>query len=447
MAVSRPLLLILLGVVLVAVTFTAARSARHSGHPKARAPLPHPTRAGAPGPAPAGPVRSGRFRFRLTLSGAAEQAVRQREGISASGAFQGAGALKVPRLRVDVVARGGGGVLRAGAVSLGNRGFLTRGRTGYALPRRLWSSLRSARSQVAAYAKHAAPTRASLAPTMLGFDSTAWLKGLRRHGTDTVDGTETTHLSGAVDTTRVLRDLGGRAAAGPGARALRTAGRELRGARTDLYVGRRDGVVRRLRVQATLAGSGASGARRDHFGHGRVEMVFDLTQVNRPQRIASPRTVRRAGLPNVGRGAGVLAAGALAAGAVAIDQPGLAAARRAGYRFQARVSPGPTRPPTSGPRRVRDALAARRKVVVCFFQPRSLDDDATAAGVARLRRRGAVTVVADRLANLDHYGPLVGSAGVSQAPAIVIIGPSRRARLLQGYVDAETLAQEVRDTR
>ena len=39
------------------------------------------------------------------------------------------------------------------------------------------------------------------------------------------------------------------------------------------------------------------------------------------------------------------------------------------------------------------------------------------------------------------------SVGVTRAPAIVIIGKSGRARLIEGYIDSRALAQEVADTR
>jgi hypothetical protein len=85
-------------------------------------------------------------------------------------------------------------------------------------------------------------------------------------------------------------------------------------------------------------------------------------------------------------------------------------------------------------------------VVLAFFQP-GADDRETARSVAALRRGSKVSVFTDRIDNVGRYGPIVGAVGVSQAPALVIVDRTRKAHLIEGYVDAETLAQEVADVR
>jgi hypothetical protein len=92
------------------------------------------------------------------------------------------------------------------------------------------------------------------------------------------------------------------------------------------------------------------------------------------------------------------------------------------------------------------AIAHRRMVVLAFFQP-GADDRASAAAVSALRGTHGVAVFTDRIGHVGRYGPLVQGIGIDQAPAIVIVDRDRRARLIQGYVDPETLAQEVSDAR
>jgi hypothetical protein len=48
---------------------------------------------------------------------------------------------------------------------------------------------------------------------------------------------------------------------------------------------------------------------------------------------------------------------------------------------------------------------------------------------------------------VDRYGRLLENLGVTQAPAIVIIGRSGKATLYEGYVDADSLVQVVADAR
>ncbi len=95
---------------------------------------------------------------------------------------------------------------------------------------------------------------------------------------------------------------------------------------------------------------------------------------------------------------------------------------------------------------VERALAQRKKVVLFFFSP-GADDRATAAAVAGLRGRDGVVVFRAPIRQLARYRGLVGALGISQAPAIVIVGKDRQARLLEGYVDPATLAQDVADSR
>ena len=99
------------------------------------------------------------------------------------------------------------------------------------------------------------------------------------------------------------------------------------------------------------------------------------------------------------------------------------------------------------PAGVTRALARKRTVVFFFFQRRAADDDATARSVSSLRGRSGVEVFSAPISKLGDYQAVIGAAGVSQAPAIVILGRDGAARLIEGYVDRETLAQQVADAR
>jgi hypothetical protein len=100
----------------------------------------------------------------------------------------------------------------------------------------------------------------------------------------------------------------------------------------------------------------------------------------------------------------------------------------------------------SKPAAVARAVSRGKVVVLAFFQP-GADDRASAAAVATLRGRHMAVVVTDRIGNVARYGPMVQGIGIDQAPAIVIVDRQRRARVIEGYVDPETLAQEVNDVR
>ncbi len=59
----------------------------------------------------------------------------------------------------------------------------------------------------------------------------------------------------------------------------------------------------------------------------------------------------------------------------------------------------------------------------------------------------AAAVFSAPIARLSDYSALTAEIGISQAPAVVIVGKSGKARLIEGFIDEETLKQEVADSR
>jgi hypothetical protein len=105
-------------------------------------------------------------------------------------------------------------------------------------------------------------------------------------------------------------------------------------------------------------------------------------------------------------------------------------------------------PVTNSHLKAERAVADNKKVVIFFKNPRALDDEAVADSVESLdRRTNNVVVLSDDLRNVDRYGKLLENLGVSQAPAIVVIGRRGKASLYEGYIDAGSLVQVVADAR
>jgi len=96
---------------------------------------------------------------------------------------------------------------------------------------------------------------------------------------------------------------------------------------------------------------------------------------------------------------------------------------------------------------VRRALARGEVVVLFFGSPAGADDNATARAVAAQDGVAKVTVVREPVGRLAAYQQLVGALGITQAPAVVVVGKRRGATLLEGYVDGATLRQEISDAR
>jgi len=109
------------------------------------------------------------------------------------------------------------------------------------------------------------------------------------------------------------------------------------------------------------------------------------------------------------------------------------------------AKPKPAQP--AAPRRVpmERALASGKVVVLFIRQPGAADDDATAAAVNSVEGKG-VAVFKDTTKHLKKYGPIVAGAQVSQAPAVLIV-TKKGARVIEGFIDDDSLGQEVADAR
>ena len=113
------------------------------------------------------------------------------------------------------------------------------------------------------------------------------------------------------------------------------------------------------------------------------------------------------------------------------------------------ASPRPAAPALTGVEaRVQAAAEALRqgKVVVFFFSKEGpADDVATRGAVDSLRGMPRVRVFRAGLDELAAFRPMLANVGISEVPSTVIVRPGKKAVLLQGFVDAGTLRQNVAD--
>jgi hypothetical protein len=114
------------------------------------------------------------------------------------------------------------------------------------------------------------------------------------------------------------------------------------------------------------------------------------------------------------------------------------------------VKPGATKKKDPGealglPGAVARAIGDHKTVVVLFYHRGTADDDATAQSVRSVRsKRVAVFTASPR--QFGNYKQLVGGLALSSLPATVIVGRDRAARVIEGFVDPSTMAQEVADS-
>jgi hypothetical protein len=470
MAISRPFLLALLGALLLGATFFAVQGARDSASDDA-APAPERTPTAQPpaeptptsGPAPAGlnaqdalaaafagdqRVESGRFSFRLSAEDFGGMPELNGASIEVSGRFQGQGTKAMPKFDIDMDIAAEGERLSVGAISLGDQGFLTRGDQAYAVPAAVMGTIDEARTEIAGFASEPQPKL-----SVGGFDVGGWVRDPKVVGTETMDGVEVTHVHGTLDAAGFVDGL---SQLGPGsdlpegdyldgiASNQAVIERVLGEPEVDVYVGE-DRILRRLAVAADLnlaaAGERAGGAR-----DGKVLLDVRLNEVNKPQTIAAPRVAREVPLRRAFDGAEAInAANLLSVGALMVQQPGLAGARASNFNFSGLT--GGTASLSDNPQRAARAVKAGKNVVILFYNPDGLDDRTMQRVVKKVDGRTRAVVLSDHVDAVDRYGKMVEDLGVSQTPAVVLIDRRGEARLIEGYVDTDTLAQAVADAR
>jgi hypothetical protein len=430
MAVSRPFLLALIGVVLLGATFFAVQNARNAS---SEDPAPAEAQATQQQAADAAPqltpkqqleaaftnddLESASFDGELSFSSQGEK-----NGIVTSGAFEDRGPKEMPvvDIRVRVDAESTGLKLDGGFVTTGNKAWFTRGDTAYAVPQDSWDKIVEARES------GTSAGNGSQATPDLQLEPGDWLRKVSSEDGGKIDGVDTTHLSADVDTaaaaSQVLQAMEG---AGQLPFALpagveQRAAKALGDAQLDVWVGK-DEIVRRLSFE--LAGKGDGGRAV------QMDLRFELSDVNEPQDVSAPsKAVNR--LP--GGQYGQLATGLLAGlgGSAGVDASALGV------------------PTTNAHLKAERAVAQGRKVAIFFRNPRGLDDQAVDAAMRTLDRETKnVVVLTDHVGNVDEYGSMVEDLGVNQTPSVVVIDSRGSARLLEGYVDSASLVQVVADAR
>jgi hypothetical protein len=468
MAISRPFLLALLGAVLLAATFVAVQSSRDSAGedaaPAAQEAQPA-EQAAAPAapavPAPAEPAKltaeealqaivtpgsrvvSGRFDLEVDLREIGGG--REHDFMQVSGAFECGCKEDVPKFDIDYRAHAEDGFADAGTdsrfhlVSTGDEGFVGTGDTLYRINPQGLENIARLRAAAAAGPLAAVPD----------FDLSRWVTDPRVVGTEELDGVEATHVRGEIsprktgtDIVRLIRsDPAGSEAEMP-PNAVRLAERIVKRAQVDAWVGS-DRVVRRLELRVRLGDMPRSMREANDSPAGTVRLSFELSGVNKAQQIDAPTGVSK---ESAAKGMGAKRAGDarenLALGAMVLNSPtGFAGTTLLFLRLAQSSDEG------KGAQKAARAVADGKKVVILFQTPGGLDDRAMRGVVRQVDARTRAVVLTDDVDAVDRYGSMVEDLGVSQTPAVVLIDSRGDARLIEGYVDTDTLAQAVADAR
>jgi hypothetical protein len=427
MAISRPLLLALIGAVLLAAIFLSVQNARNSasdeGVPAAQQSQPAEPTAGQAEPsvspvdtlksALSGKLDSAAFDLQIEFAGGAEPAT-----VRLSGAFERGAPDDIPAFDLHADVNAMSQSFEGGFVAVDEKAYFTQGDDAWRVPAEAWDPL------VQAVANGAGAGQKSPA---FAVHPETWVRDAKAVGEEDLDGVETTHVSASVDVQALVRDV---TAAAPGNAAKLPAPREIAGlverAEFDAWVGP-DQILRRLTarlafdVPEQLRGSGQP-------ARSSIDVALNLSGVNKPQHIEAPSRVLD-GLPRGELGRFVQGFTAGLSGVTGGEPVSLAALS------------------TDNPRRAAGAVKSGKKVVIFFRNPSGLDDRAVAGSVRAVARGSNAVVLTDHVDAVERYGKLVEDLGVSQTPSVVLIDRAGDARLIEGFIDPQSLTQAVADAR
>jgi hypothetical protein len=327
------------------------------------------------------------------------------------------------------------------AVSTGDEGFI--GAAGddtlYRLDQGGMSNLAKLRAAIAGGAITAAPD----------FDVSRWVPNARVVGTEEMDGVETTHVRGELsarsvgtDIVRLLRSDAERSQVDVPPNAVRTANRVVKRAQFEAWVGS-DRIVRRMELRLRLRNAPPPLREANDAPVADFRFSFELSQVNKSQDIEAPADASTtAPAKGMGPGAADEARDGFVLASMVLNSPaGIAGTTLVFLRLSQASDEG------QNAQKAAKAVADGKRVVILFENPDGLDDRAMRGVMRELDARTRAVVLTDDVEAVDRYGSMVEDLGVSQTPAVVLIDSRGQARLIEGYVDTDTLAQAVADAR
>jgi len=183
----------------------------------------------------------------------------------------------LPKLDGTLTLVSGGQTIKAGAISTGDRGWITVAGQAFTVPAADWKQFTD--GYVAD--QKATDQRRASQPTLsaLGVHPQQWLIDPRKDGDGDVDGTKTIHLTAGVDVPKMLADvakIGKQANASDQVTAL---GAQVKSASVEVDTGADDHRLRRLVVHLKLS-------------NGTVDLRVSYGDLDEPQTIAAPKDAR-----------------------------------------------------------------------------------------------------------------------------------------------------------
>ncbi len=254
-------------------------------------------------------VNSGKLNLSLTANlsatGLAATQLKDPIVIKMSGPFQSKGDAKLPAMDLELAVTGAGPDFAAGAVSTGDKGYVTFQGKPYAVPDNVFANFKKGFEQ---QQKQDNKTNNNLDLKALGINPDTWLQNPKNLGDEDVGGATTTHVSSDVNLDALLKDLDSllkradklglsqqqlkQVPQGLNSQSRKQIKDSIKKAKVDIWTGKDDKTLRRLILDVSFDLPPALQSQAQGVTGGDVKLDLEVADVNKPQDIKPPANPR-----------------------------------------------------------------------------------------------------------------------------------------------------------
>ena len=235
----------------------------------------------------------------VAVSASGSGAATKPLSVRLTGPFQSEGAGKLPQFSLKLDLNAGGHGLSAGATATGSALYVQLAGTWFSTPSATYKAIEEGFAKASS---QASSSKVNSTFSSLGIDPAKWLSNPSEAGTATVGGVTAVHLTADVNIPAFLADVSKLSQAGsafgaasplPGAASISPSvigelAKSIRLARVDVYTGKDDHRLRRLEVNASVAGTTQTRVLLGGLSSAQVKVLLEFSDLNKPQNIAAP---------------------------------------------------------------------------------------------------------------------------------------------------------------
>lgn len=236
-------------------------------------------------------IRSGTFDldFRVETSGGQNPGSFEAK---LGGKFASQGPNQFPKFDIDASVKAEGGSQdisgTGGLISTGNQAFVNFQGTNYAVPQQLYDEFTTTYAQLQG---QSSSSKSANLLKALNISPANWLTDLKNEGTADVEGTQTIHISGSANVSKLVEDLkaiaqrAGSAVGNVNTQQLNQLNDVVQSGDIDVYSGENDKLLRRFQIHADLKPPAGTPGAPDSL---TIDIQLNFADVNKPETFTAP---------------------------------------------------------------------------------------------------------------------------------------------------------------